>query len=979
MEKPSGERLSKTVLPNTIRTVTSPDPMKVATAPVRVAKAASASELRPVEASSRPAAAHSRQLPRASLLGLEPKMERTISLQLADILEQIPAGYVKSPETLDLSRRVVLDALEIEKGMGESKPSVSLASIYKEAPEIFAHRLAPTESACVLLPYEKVLEEFRSLRVRPDQEHDDMAPQLDTPFLKVTIEDTKRFGTTMEPLQTSSLPPVRVEPASAETIAAATPEPIASATIKRRSPPLLSPGVSLHDPISKKQETPRPKAPGPAGPKKISFRLPPNGTGAPASERVPASSGPPVPTSLPEPPRAGEDPFTKVTAPCEDLRSKFQRGSPARPAREVAAAVSPPKRDETKIALALNRLLQEVPAFQLNGSPSAVPENVRVELPLSLIQPQLASGRVVISPTVLQRAMPEIYRPLLNVDPGETPISLPLEEILKNLPTTTLRLRDDQEVTVIAETFETTFSIKADEDARRLHTGAGLAPKASEKPAEQPQIQEKAETAREDLPALAPAKEEKPEAKSVVALASAFPGGRHAAVAEPSQAAISIKAGEEAERFQTHPEPVPTSLPAPPRAGETRFTNVTAPCEDLRPRLQRGSPARPAREVAAALSPPKRDETKIALALNRLLQEVPAFQLNGSPAAIPENVRVELPLSSIQPQLAGGRVVISPTVLQRAMPEIYRPLLNIDPGETPISLPLEEILKNLPATTLRLRDDQEETVIAETFETAFSIKADEDARRLHAGAGLTPKVFEKPAEQPQIQEKAETAREDLPALAPAKEEKPEAKSVVARATALPAAREPAAAEPSRAAISIKAGEEAERFQTRAEPVSKVSEKPAEHAQVPKKNEMERKEPSGAVLAREEKHDAKSVLGRVCALPGVAACAIAFADDGLTLAGSLPAELAADGLCAMAPSLLQKIDNHMRGTKLGLFTAMTLHCAQWPLTFFMHGNICLTALHAGGELTSETRAELTRITQELSRTYSQPEPSSHVDH
>jgi hypothetical protein len=717
MEKPSSGRLGKTFLPNTIRTVTSPDPMKVATASARVAKAASASELRPVEASSRPAGAHSHQLPRASVLGLEPKMERTISLQLADILEQMPAGYVKSQEAFDLARSIPLNASEIEKGMAESKPSVSLASIYKEAPEIFARRLSPADLACVPLPYEKVLDQFKSLRVRPDQVHDHTVPQLDTPFLKVTLEDTERFGTTMEPLRTSALPPVRVEPAIAETIAAAAPEPIASETIKRRRPPLLRPSISLHDPASEKQEASRTKAPAPVGPKRISIHLPPNGTGAPASERVPASSGPPVPTSLPAPPRAGETRFTNVTAPCEDLRPKFQRGSPARPAREVAAALSPPKRDEPKIALALNRLLQEVPAFQLNGSPSAVPENVRVELPLSLIQPQLASGRVVISPTVLQRAMPEIYRPLLNADPGETPISLPLEEILKNLPTTTLRLRDDQEVTVIAETFETTFSIKADEDARRLHTGAGLAPKASEKPAEQPQIQEKAETAREDLPALAPAKEEKPEAKSVVALASAFPGGREAAVAEPSQAEISIKTGEEAERFQTRPEPVP----------------------------------------------------------------------------------------------------------------------------------------------------------------------------------------------------------------------------------------------------------------------KVSEKPAEHAQVPKKNEMERKEPSGAVLAREEKLDAKSVLARACALPGVAACAIAFADDGLTLAGSLPAELAADGLCAMAPSLLQKIDNHMRGTKLGLFTAMTLHCAQWPLTFFMHGNICLTALHAGGELTSETRAELTRITQELSRTYSQPEPSSHVDH
>ena len=56
--------------------------------------------------------------------------------------------------------------------------------------------------------------------MRPDQVHDDTVPQLDTPFLKVTLEDTERFGTTMEPLQTSSLPPMRMEPATAETIAA---------------------------------------------------------------------------------------------------------------------------------------------------------------------------------------------------------------------------------------------------------------------------------------------------------------------------------------------------------------------------------------------------------------------------------------------------------------------------------------------------------------------------------------------------------------------------------------------------------------------------------------------------------------------------------------------------------------------------------------------------------------------------------------
>jgi len=797
MEKPSSERLSKTVLPNTIRTLGSPDPMKVATVPTPVAKAASASALRPVGANSPPTAARSQQLPRASVLGLEPKVERTISLQLSDILEQMPAGYVKSQESFDPARIISLNAAEIEKGMAESKPSVSLASIYKEAPEIFAHQLSPTESACIPLPYEKVLEQFESLRVRPDQVHDHTVPQLDTPFLKVTVEDTERFGTTMEPLQVSPLPPVRVEPAIAKTIAAAAPEPIASQTIKRRSPPLLRPSVSLLDPIAKKPEAPRTQPPAAAEPKKISLHLPPNGTGVPASERVPASSGPPVPTSLPARPTAEATPFTKVTAPSEDLRPKFQRESPAGPAREVAAASAPSKRDGGKIALALNRLLHEVPAFQLNGSPSTVPEDVRVELPLALIESQLASGRVVIPPKVLQRAMPETYRQLLNIDPAETPISLPLQEILENLPVTALRLRDDQEETVIAQKFETAFSIKADEDAKRLYAGGGLAPKVSEKPAEPAQLQKKIAMERKDLSAVASTKEEGAEAKSVVvARASVLPGVKGAAVAETSQGAISIKAAEE-------------------------------------------------------------------------------------------------------------------------------------------------------------------------------------AKRLHTGAEPVPKASEKPVEPAQVQKKIAMERKDVSAVASA-EEKPVAKSVVvAHASVLPGVKGAAVAETSQAAISIKADEEAKRLHAGAEPVPKAFEKLAEQLEVQKKIAMERKDVS-AVASAEEKPVAKSVVARACTLPGVAACVIAFADDGLSLAGSLPAELAADGLCAMAPSLLQKIDNHMRDAKLGRFTAMTLHCAKSPLTFFMYGNICLTALHAGGELTSETRAELAKMTQELSRTYSQSKPS-HVHH
>ena len=49
--------------------------------------------------------------------------------------------------------------------------------------------------------------------------------------------------------------------------------------------------------------------------------------------------------------------------------------------------------------------------------------------------------------------------------------------------------------------------------------------------------------------------------------------------------------------------------------------------------------------------------------------------------------------------------------------------------------------------------------------------------------------------------------------------------------------------------------------------------------------------------------------------------------------------------------------------------MTLSCAKGAITFFMHENLCLAALHASGELTPDVREKLARIVHELSRKYS----------
>jgi predicted regulator of Ras-like GTPase activity (Roadblock/LC7/MglB family) len=616
LKKPDGQRLSKTVLPHATRSFARPDPFQAASGSAKSGPSLQLGARKIVSGTAPATASRSRDLPPALALALEPKLERAISLRLSDFLDQVPAGYIKPVEILDASAEVSLKASEIEKGMPEGKPSISLPSLYQQVPEIFLRSVPLTDETRVALPYEKVLEQFNSARVRTDQERDPSIPQVDTPILQATIEDTERFGTKMEPLQSSILPPVHVEPATAKTLAAAEPEATAHETIKSTAPP--HPVISLHSPDLKPANEP-------ASRPRIPFLFPPNGTGGPASERVPASCGPPVPTTLPPSPEPARIPFR---------------------------------------------------------------------------------------------------------------------------------------------------------------------------------------SSREDVDVKAPA---------------------------PSAETSAVE-----------------SVPA--------------------------SKAKP--EVA------RTDGPTISLALKPILQNVSAFQLQGDTAIFPDDARVDFALSLIEPQLASGRIAVAPEVFQAAMPAKYRDVFHPDEASTPVLLPLEEVLKNLPASVLKLRDDQEDVVTDKDFETPFSIKAREDKKLLQAAEAAIPKIVEKASEPAPL-------------------------------------------------------------------VDKVDIEPKETI------------------------DAKEVIARTSALPGLKACAITFS-DGLSLAGNLPPEIAADGLCAMAPSLLQKIDKHMRESKLGPLVTMTLYSADVALSFFAKGNICLAALHGAEALAPGARAQLAGLVEKLSHTYAQPE-TSHVDH
>jgi predicted regulator of Ras-like GTPase activity (Roadblock/LC7/MglB family) len=508
-KKPAGERLSKTVLPHATRSFSPPDPFRSAAGATSAGTSTPPLELGARKITASPRRPQSGYLPPALARALEPKLERTISLRIADFIDCVPAGYIKPVEILDAAVRVSLKASEIEKGMPEKNPTISLPSLYQQVPEIFLRGVRPDDDTRVALPYEKVLEQFKSAHVREDQMRDPAVPQLDTPILKATIQDSVRFGTKIEPLETSPLPAVPMKPATAESIAAAEPDAVVQQTTRSTSSD--HPVISLYSPELKPKSEP-------PGPRKIPFEVSPNGTGASASERVPASSGPPVPTPLPFTPELAKIAFQP---PAERPKAPSTKTVPT-PLTSKLAATSAPAKDETPITLSLKAVLQNLPAFQLIGDVAAVSDEDRLTLPLTMIETQLASGRISIPPDLFQTALPEKYRDLFQIDEARTPVALPLEEVLKNLPATILKLRDDQEGFAHDTDFETPFSIKAKEDAQRFNADKAPSEKIPDKAKEQAAVEPKID--------IASVAEKKIDPKEVVAQASALAGVKACAI-----------------------------------------------------------------------------------------------------------------------------------------------------------------------------------------------------------------------------------------------------------------------------------------------------------------------------------------------------------------------------------------------------------------------------------------------------------------
>jgi predicted regulator of Ras-like GTPase activity (Roadblock/LC7/MglB family) len=525
-DKPEADKLAKRVTPYAVRTMT-PEPSGPALA------AASTIAGRRISLN-RPGPGSPSDLEPSVVVSVEPRGERTVSLALGDVIPAIPQGYVKDNESFDTSRRVTLKAVDVEKGLATGRPSIPIATLYQQVPEIFEHTVVPSDATVVVLPFQKVIDELSQLRVREDQTTEAISAQVETPFLKLMVEESAKFGTTVTPFETTEMT-LPVEPVSQSGLVteiarvepvrpsvsmpppATARAPLAPAAAKPpATPPVPSAQPVQPAPTSKIALTPQPSIspprigvePNRAGSTPRVPLVTPTaqpdkskplsiGAGGSAFPRVPASSGPPASSAALSP--AAPLPITPPVAPpsAGPVRIPFQlpedapaqggaeqtKPAPPSPARVPLSVSGPtaPKAvpvagtpSQQMVTLPLHPILQSLPPMQLAGAVESVSADAKISFPISAIAPQLASGKVVIPPKDFHGALPEQYRGLFLPDAVEAPVQLSLPDVLANLPGDSLRMRADQEVFNQDEIFETPFLAKAKEDAERFAQGSGV-------------------------------------------------------------------------------------------------------------------------------------------------------------------------------------------------------------------------------------------------------------------------------------------------------------------------------------------------------------------------------------------------------------------------------------------------------------------------------------------------------------------------
>jgi hypothetical protein len=179
--------------------------------------------------------------------------------------------------------------------------------------------------------------------------------------------------------------------------------------------------------------------------------------------------------------------FEQPTAETDDHPAETE--APLPQAKDAFAA-SPGGSGEEEIMLRLQPILTDFPP-QLE--PAAIDSlhgtEAEIALPMGLIHSQLPHGRVVIPAEIFCRALPADLRPYFeSIDPAAE-IPIPLQEIFSRLPSSAIKLREDQEADDPDAPIPTPFTDQVEEDAKRfaeIPVEATAAPNETPAPKDEP-------------------------------------------------------------------------------------------------------------------------------------------------------------------------------------------------------------------------------------------------------------------------------------------------------------------------------------------------------------------------------------------------------------------------------------------------------------------------------------------------------------
>ncbi len=515
--------------------------------------------------------------------------QRAYTFETGELMRSIP-GHLVSRATLP-QQQITLHLPPTAEDPVRQTLSTTLGKIYKACPQMFSQPIVETNDAAVRL----------SLAPAAAPGERTAQPKAEPPELPAQVA--------AQPQPVMAAPTLPPEPQASGVNQADSPfmvvnngaSPVAAPNQAAASLQTGPPAVPAGPPTPAPAPTPAPSSALPEitdSPFQVVNRNQGGGatTGSEpveAAQSLSSASFDPVPQARTQPaPGAGSDsggPFAQVgdSTPTPALAEEpeavetpippqnFQPAAPqqleaqAQPDSETAPSRAIMPNGEPALIFSLPQLLMRLDADALGIEPTTVPLSGQIQVPLSLVKPQLTTGRVSLSVAQLMQYSDQISKPILSAANPGVQVTLPLKDVFRQLPADVLQSRQRPAQPQEDSDIETPFSEGARQDAEQSVDVAVA--KQVEARQKEPETDAEAVIQPETVPkAEEPTAEEEDDAaalmKAFLAEQSASAGREEEPTAEAVEAeppAIEVETEDFAEEA-----PVPAITPAADLAGD---------------------------------------------------------------------------------------------------------------------------------------------------------------------------------------------------------------------------------------------------------------------------------------------------------------------------------------------------------------------------------------------------------------------------